>query len=41
MKRKLLSFISILALVVGILPFNIQITQAEGLSFNQLREVDK
>jgi len=41
MKRKLLSFITVLALVVGIIPLNMQIVQAEGLSFNQLREVDK
>jgi len=41
MKRKFLSFITILALIVGIIPFNMQIVKAEGLSFNQLREVDK
>ena len=41
MKRKILSFLTILALIVGIIPFNMQIVKAEGLSFNQLREVDK
>ena len=42
MKKKIISFVSIMAILIGIVPLNISNVFAErGLSFNQLREVDK
>jgi len=42
MKRKIISFISIIALTIGIIPLNISVVNAENtLSFTKLREVDK
>lgn len=40
MKRKILSFLSIMAILIGFIPFNLAVVNAE-LSFNKLREVDK
>ncbi|MDQ7022514.1 MAG: PKD domain-containing protein [Candidatus Gracilibacteria bacterium] len=36
-----MSLISVFALFIGLIPLNIQVTNAESISFNQLREVDK
>jgi len=41
MKRKIISLIVIFVLFMGIIPLNIQVTNAEKLTFNKLREVDK
>jgi hypothetical protein len=42
MKRKIISFIGIIALIIGIIPLNISVANAENtLSFTKLREVDK